>query len=130
MNSAERRKETKRLWREANRDKEAEYSRNYKKRNAQKITERRLQQLYGITSEQYDVLFASQDCRCAICSTSTPSSKLGFMVDHDHSSGLVRGILCHQCNTLLGMSKDNPDTLRVAASYLERSHEARSNQTH
>ena len=41
-------------------------------------------------------------------------------IDHDHTTGKVRGMLCHDCNTSLGKFRDNPDILRKAADYLER----------
>lgn len=77
---------------------------------------------YGITPEQYDELLAAQDGVCAICDSPEPGRRRSdFMpVDHDHVTGEVRGILCHDCNTLLGAARDNPTTLRRAILYLAK----------
>jgi len=70
----------------------------------------------GITLEERDELLAEQDGRCAACGTDNPGTKLGFMVDHDHDTGRIRGILCHHCNAALGHAKD--DTQRLAGMIL------------
>ncbi len=89
----------------------------------QRVTNRkqRLRFLYGMTPESYATMLLEQDHRCAICRTSNPGYKHGrFVVDHDHMTGNVRGLLCHRCNVLLGIALDEQDRLRNAASYLDR----------
>ena len=54
---------------------------------------------------------------CAICGRKQPEKWLA--VDHDHETGVIRGLLCSRCNSGLGQFKDNPDRLRLAADYLE-----------
>lgn len=71
---------------------------------------------YGMTVEEYDALAARQEGRCGICRT-TPSEAL--VVDHDHDSGEVRGLLCDKCNRGLGHFGDNPELLERAAVYLQ-----------
>lgn len=78
------------------------------------------QSRYGITEQQYNELLKSQNNSCALCSTQEPGGKGCFHIDHDHQTGEVRGLLCHQCNTGLGLFKDNPDTLQKAIHYLNR----------
>jgi hypothetical protein len=77
------------------------------------------QYLYGITPEQFAERLIAQDNRCAICRTDTPNGK-GWQVDHDHATGKVRGVLCVNCNTLLGHSNDDPARLEAAVAYLSR----------
>jgi recombination endonuclease VII len=72
----------------------------------------------GITPEQYRKLVEIQVERCAICAA--PPGKRDLHLDHDHSSGVVRGLLCHSCNVGLGFFKDNQVLLEKAIAYLAR----------
>lgn len=72
---------------------------------------------YGITKEQYYALFKAQSKRCAICKTTNPG-KGGWTVDHDHTTGAVRGILCATCNLMLGLGEDSPKIFKRALEYL------------
>ncbi len=79
---------------------------------------------YGITAERYFEMLATQDGKCAICRSSEPGGRFKnnrFHVDHCHTSGTVRGLLCNACNHLLGCAKDRQEVLRAAASYLDTS---------
>jgi hypothetical protein len=69
---------------------------------------------YGLTLEQYEQLSDEQRGRCGVCGT-----KAKLVVDHDHTTGKVRALLCGPCNQGLGQFRDNCDLLRRAASYLE-----------
>jgi Recombination endonuclease VII len=80
----------------------------------------RRERLYDLTPEQYESLYASQDGRCKICQSAKLANEDGeLVVDHDHQTGKVRGLLCHHCNLILGHAKDSPDILRAAVAYLE-----------
>ena len=74
---------------------------------------------YGITAEQFAARLEAQGDRCAICRSDAPSGKGGWHVDHDHATNAIRGLLCHNCNLMLGNAKDDPARLRAAAAYLE-----------
>ncbi len=76
-----------------------------------------LKRLFGLTVEEYDLLFALQGGMCAICSEKSVKKRLA--VDHDHMTGRVRGLLCEACNQTLGKMRENPYFLRQAALYLE-----------
>lgn len=81
----------------------------------------RLKRIYGITPDDYDLLLAEQGGVCAICKEVRSWNRREgevLVVDHDHSTGEVRGLLCHPCNQTLGLMKDNPERLFAAASYL------------
>lgn len=79
-------------WYEANREKVSVARRS-----------NRLRRLYGLTVEQWEAMLRSQDGKCAICGTSEPKGKGGRLhVDHDHTTGAVRGLLCSNCNGNLG----------------------------
>ena len=81
----------------------------------------KLKRQYNITVDDYEHMLAMQNGGCAICGACTPGSRTKrFHVDHCHSTGRVRGLLCHLCNRMLGLSRDDTSILRAAAAYLER----------
>ena len=73
---------------------------------------------YGLTKDQYNDLITSQNGLCAACLK--PFGDRVKAVDHDHESGKVRGILHRQCNSMIGLAKENPVILESAANYLWR----------
>lgn len=80
-----------------------------------------LRRKYGIGLADYHRMFEEQRGLCAICHS--PDSRNGnrsMVVDHDHSTGQVRGLLCGTCNTALGKFRDDPTILRSAIRYLDR----------
>lgn len=85
-------------------------------------------QKYGITRDDYNVLLAQQGGACAICGStdSGSSNSKNLHIDHSHSTGKVRGLLCHQCNTLLGHCKENGYILHSALAYIAH-HTAQGN---
>lgn len=80
----------------------------------QRLERNRLRTRYGLTVEQVAEMKLSQDNLCAICSL-TPNT---WHIDHDHTTGKVRGLLCGQCNMALGLMKDDKDRLLKAVEYL------------
>lgn len=79
---------------------------------------RRLKAKYGLTLVGYSALLDRQGGVCAICGEA-PDSRLLF-VDHRHSDGRIRGLLCSGCNSGLGYFRDDPARLAAAKVYLER----------
>jgi hypothetical protein len=89
------------------------------KYSAKKERAKSLMSSYGLTTEEWNEMFARQNHRCEICGSKEPLHSSGnFVVDHCHSLNFVRGILCGPCNTMLGQAKDDPNTLFEAAMYL------------
>jgi len=82
-----------------------------------------LRKLYGMTVEEYDERLASQGGGCAICGAKP--GRRSLPVDHDHETGLVRGILCTDCNTALGSFDDDPALLLRAIEYLMEGNDGR-----
>ena len=75
-----------------------------------------LKRRYNLEVEEYIAMSEDQQGACAICRQYV--SRL--CVDHDHNTGNVRGLLCHNCNTGLGKFKDNIQHLADAISYLAK----------
>lgn len=68
----------------------------------------------------YERLLRAQNELCAICSTADPGrGNKRFCIDHCHKTGVVRGLLCHKCNSGLGRFEDDPKIMRRAVAYLE-----------
>lgn len=87
--------------------------------------ERRRKRLsnYGMTDEEYFALVEAQGGVCAICGTTDgvrSDSDGSLVVDHDHATGAVRGLLCGNCNLGIGFLRDDPAILRAAIIYLAR----------
>lgn len=75
---------------------------------------------YQMTREQWLALFDAQGARCGCCTSTEPGSKLGWHTDHDHRTGVVRGIVCASCNVMLGGARDQIANLTAGIAYLER----------
>lgn len=89
-----------------------------KRENGRKVRKR-----YGLTEEQREALLAAQDGLCGICGKPTNFGGQGFKtahVDHCHSTGRVRGVLCGVCNTALGKLGDTVEAIERVLSYLKR----------
>ena len=78
-----------------------------------KVADRRshLKRKYGMTIEQYDAMLEAQGGGCFICGR-PPREDISLHVDHDHSTGKVRGILCFCCNNALADFQEDPALLR------------------
>ena len=78
---------------------------------------------YGISVDEYQTLLANQNFACPICEVEI-SETLGYkekrpvVVDHNHETGEVRGILCSGCNLVLGHARENTTILYKAIVYL------------
>jgi hypothetical protein len=70
---------------------------------------------YRMGQDQYDQMTRDQDGKCAICGMASM-----LCVDHNHSTGKIRGLLCTSCNAGIGLLKDSAEVLMSAAKYLER----------
>ena len=93
-----------------------EKQRERRKRNSnpQYQQEWRLLNRYGLSVDQFSDMILEQNNLCKICKLEMDPPQ----VDHCHATGKVRGLLCKQCNTSLGLLKENPDTLRSMIGYL------------
>lgn len=88
--------------------KSKEYRRKYKLKNK-----------YNITVEDYDEMLKLQSGKCVICDSEDPGGKGIFCVDHNHLNNKIRGLLCFNCNIILGHCKDSITVLLKAIKYLK-----------
>lgn len=79
-----------------------------------------IEKLYGLTGDQYDALVAQADDKCQACGDIVWSKK-NFHVDHDHTDGFIRGIICSNCNFAIGHLKNDPERMIRVALYVMRS---------
>ncbi len=78
-----------------------------------------LRQRYGLSAADYERMLMEQGGRCKICGATRPGGKRRhFFVDHRHGDGGVRGLLCYNCNFLLGHCREDISILASAALYL------------
>jgi len=108
-----------RLRRKNNPERYREISNKWDKKNPDKKRNGALKREYGITLEEYNVILAKQNKKCAICLRDKSEFKVSMHLDHDHITGKIRGILCASCNRVLGLLKDNPENLERALVYLK-----------
>lgn len=116
-------KERKKRYNDQNKDSNSIRCKAYREipENKSKIAKSRIHKKYGLDLIQYHTLLAFQAGCCAICKVKFGDEKTTRgHVDHSHATGKVRGLLCMNCNQALGKMRDNPETLRSAADYLER----------
>jgi len=89
--------------------------------NYNKGLKQRLKYKYNLSSDELNSMYLSQDKKCKICGDKYEdiSKHGGLYIDHCHSTGKVRGLLCRSCNSLLGVAKDNVVILQNAINYLK-----------
>lgn len=79
----------------------------------------RYKYLYGITTEDYNLLLEKQHHKCALCKRHDDEFKTRLAVDHDHNTGEIRGLLCRGCNLALGRLGDTEESLLRVIKYLK-----------
>jgi len=128
-------------WRNKNKIRLAEYTKNYDKINKDKRTAQKrlrrinnpefykdemLKRFYGITLIEYNKMLETQNSVCAICGNKETrrhfkyNTLVDLAVDHNHITGKVRGLLCSSCNKAIGVFKDNIELLESSIIYLKR----------
>lgn len=117
-------------------DKQTEYDVRYREKNRESIRARMnawnrknkdkrrhyaLKENYGIGLDQYNDMLKQQNECCKICNQHKDLFDRALAVDHCHATGKVRGLLCKNCNMMLGKAKERIDVLKAAIKYLEES---------
>jgi hypothetical protein len=99
--------------------KECKKAYDAKRYNPEAVWARAIKRKYGITASTYYEMLENQGFACAACG-SMPEPERKLCIDHCHSTGRVRGLLCDKCNQALGLLQDNPQTLSNLITYLAK----------
>lgn len=126
-------------WKEANKDHMSAYWKNRRQEKREELSAKQrayyaankdlyrdyeFRRRYGIGIADVEKLTAQQDGRCACCGL----KKKKLFVDHCHTTMKVRGLLCLNCNTMIGHAHDNASRLEAGARYLRKSRRAEAKQ--
>lgn len=118
-----------RTWQANNKDKVRALDKAWRTANPDKIRALVAKQVFknnGWTPERFEQAWVAQEGRCAVCTralTRVWRGRDAVFADHDHETRQPRRLLCRNCNTGIGLFKDNPSLLREAALYLETAHD-------
>ncbi len=126
-NKKRRNKSAKRRY-HANSSKQKARAKTWRENNAERRRNAYLKRRFGITLADYNMMLENQEHRCAGCRREF-SAALIPAVDHCHSTGNVRGLLCSFCNRGIGLMYDDPSTLLRLIDYLKRGSSTVSPQT-
>ena len=107
-----------REWAQKNKKRHSNNYQNWRKNNLEHANDLDRLRSYGLPKGRYTKILTLQKNCCAICKTNTPAPKKTFCVDHCHKTGKVRGLLCLNCNTMLGHAKDDVERLKAAIKFL------------
>lgn len=91
--------------------------REYNDKNRERVRLKVTLRKWGLTEGQYQGLFDAQDHKCALCGAERREWR-ALAIDHDHATGLIRGLLCQDCNLGMGQFADDPDLMQKAVDYL------------
>lgn len=126
-------------WAKKNWNKVLKSCRKYYKNNRQKIYERKknkwkkhpikrkryqqekhLKYKFNLTLKEYKILIEKQKGKCLICNKKPKNKIKKLSIDHDHKTGKIRGLLCHNCNVIIGLAHEDIKILKNIAKYLQR----------
>ena len=105
---------------EKNKEKIKARHRTYYKKNKDRVRNKELKRNFGISLHEYNLMLTEQKGKCSCCGIHQNELTKKFAVDHDHDTGLIRGLLCNHCNLAIGMLGDNLEGLMKALNYLEK----------
>jgi hypothetical protein len=106
-------------WRELENIKSKQFRQNFPEKFRLGVRNATLKAKYGITAKEFNARFEAQNYSCFVCKRTESKGNGAFHVDHCHTTGKVRGILCQPCNVTLGKVEESPVILRALANYIE-----------
>lgn len=107
-------KERRKAWKAQN----PNYSKEWYQKNRESESLKQKLRKYGMSLDDFIAMLDAQDHQCAICHEHHDEVERGLYIDHDHTTGKVRGLLCHRCNAGIGFFRDSVQYLEDAAEYL------------
>lgn len=117
--------EYKKHYREKNQEKIKKYRTEYNEKNREQIRKhnkeynfRKFKSDANITFEQFNEMYDKQEGKCRICGRHQTELKRRLSVDHNHTTGKIRGLLCGKCNFMLGYASDDITLLSNAIKYI------------
>ena len=117
----EKAREAARKWSKEHPEQRNATKRAWYARNKDKHKDSVLKRMYGLPLEEYTRILTAQGGTCGICKTATEGNcGRQLSVDHNHSTGEVRGLLCGRCNSVLGFIDEHPGVLERAIEWLKR----------
>jgi hypothetical protein len=106
-------------WTNSNKERKKITNKAWYAKNTERVHEIGLNK-YGITIEIYQKMLIEQNGTCKICNQHESKFKKKLCVDHCHQTGQVRALLCSACNQMIGLAKENVETLQAAILFLEQ----------
>lgn len=80
----------------------------------------KLKRFFGITLDEYELKLKSQNHTCPICKKHSSEKEKQFAVDHNHTTGEIRDLLCRECNLALGNIQENYETALALGEYIKK----------
>ncbi len=108
-----------RKYRVKNYDKHRSSAKRYQEKYPDRMKNTVLKRVFGITLEKYNEMYSAQKGCCKICKLHSTEFKKNLAVDHCHKTNSIRGLLCHHCNTAIGLLKEDPLIFEEAIRYLK-----------
>ena len=100
------------------------YNREYRRKNPERMKlkdfKSDLKKRYGISYEEYMRMYEAQEGNCACCGIHESKFKRQLNVDHNHTTGEIRGLLCNRCNPGIGYFEESVERLEMAIAYLTK----------
>jgi hypothetical protein len=119
----EQRKEYDERYRLKNKDKIKQHKIQWYYRNKDKVKVSNLKNKYNLTLDQYNKMLSDQNNSCKVCNTHESKLTRKLSVDHCHTTGKVRGMLCSACNTSLGQLKEDTKIMQKLIEYVKEHNE-------
>jgi hypothetical protein len=118
IKNKDRVREQQRKWRNKNLEYQTQKSKEWYDNNKDRVRDLQLKKEFGISLDKYNEMRDTQNGVCFLCGGGPDARFKNLAVDHDHTTGKVRKLLCRGCNVGIGNLRDDPELLEKAAKYI------------